>query len=267
MKLPKFKRPLVVGSGNAAVTGRILFEQSDAVFADESNYLAKLKAVKDIDGGILISASGGKHAPIIAKELKRRKKKVILITCNENALAKEYADKTFISPKNTEPYTYNTSTYMGMILSKTKEDPKKILQFIKKIKIPKNLNKYKAYFIIVPTDFDNVRELFITKFNELFGPMIVGRVATPEQMKHAKTVVPYDKELFIGLGYNNKIWGKHKWNIPLPKSAKTAAVMAAGYYIIGKMQEQHIPYFKKNIVKYTRDISKVYGQKIKPIVE
>jgi hypothetical protein len=266
MNLPKFKRPLVVGSGNAAVTGRILFEGSDAVFADESNYKLKLKSVKNIDGGILISASGGKHAPIIARELKKRGKKVVLITCNENALAKKYADKVFVSPKNVEPYTYNTSTYMGMILSKTKENPKKILQYLKKIKVP-NLKKYNAYFIIVPEEFDNVRELFVTKFNELFGPMINGRVATPEQMKHAKTVIPSDKELFIGLGFKNKLWGKKRWDIKLPKGAKHAAIMAIGYYIIGKMQKQHKPYFKQNIVEYTKEISKVYGQEIKPIVE
>ena len=49
-KIPKitipYKRPMVVGSGNAAATGRIIFENEDAVFADESTYLNKLKRLK-----------------------------------------------------------------------------------------------------------------------------------------------------------------------------------------------------------------------------
>ncbi len=69
LSLGEYKRPLVVGSGNAAVTGRILFNDKDAVFADESTYSRKLEAVNGIDGAILISASGGKHAPGIAKNL------------------------------------------------------------------------------------------------------------------------------------------------------------------------------------------------------
>lgn len=67
-----FRRPLVVGSGNALSTGRIIFSQSDAVFANESSYQEVLKRVDDIDGAVLISASGGKHAVEIAKTLKER---------------------------------------------------------------------------------------------------------------------------------------------------------------------------------------------------
>ena len=73
LKLPPSKRPFVVGSGNAAITGKILFQDADAVFADESTYLQKLNTIKNIDRCILISASGGKHAPIVAKELNKRK--------------------------------------------------------------------------------------------------------------------------------------------------------------------------------------------------
>jgi len=268
-KLDQFKRPLVVGSGNAAVTGRILFEGSDAVFADESTYTKKLDAIPEIDGGILISASGGKHAPIIAKELKKRGKKVVLVTCNENALAKEYADEVFVSPKQSEPYTYNTSTYLGMILAKTKEDPQAILEHIQKIEkdIPLNLGKYDSFFIIVPDEFDAIREMFLTKFDELFGPIISGRVFTPDQITHAKTVVPSETEMFISLGYDNKIWGTNRLNFPLPKNAKAATAIATGYYIIGKIQKLNEPYFKENIEAYTKNASKLFNQTIKPIVE
>lgn len=269
LQLGGFKRPLVVGSGNAAVTGRIILSDKDAVFADEGNYKQKLKAVKDIDGCVLLSASGGKHAPIIAKELKRRRKKVVLVTNNPNALAKRYADKTYVLPKNTEPYTYNTSTYMGMILAKTKENPRVILNHIKKIKskIPRNLRRYDSFYIIVPEELDNIREMFLTKFSELFGPKVSGRVFTVEQTKHAKTVISSDKELFISLGHNNKIFGKKRLNIPLPRKAGYASIMAVGYYIIGQIQKQHPPYFKNSIEAYAKRTSKMFGQTIKPIVE
>jgi hypothetical protein len=270
LNLGKFKRPLVVGSGNAAVTGKIIFEDSDAIFADESNYLQKLKAIKNIDIAILISSSGAKHAPIIAKELKKRKINTILLTNNQDALAKDYVNKTLVLPKNPEPYTYNTSTYMGMILSKTKEDPKIILDFIKKQikpKIPKNLKQYDSYYFIIPNEFDSTRELFMTKFDELFCSKLSGRVFTPEQTKHAKTITPSNKELFISIGYNNTLWGTKRLNFTLPKNAGPAMVMAINYYIIGHIQKQNPPYFKKNIEIYTKKVSKLFKQTIKPIAE
>ena len=78
--LTKFKRPLVVGSGNAIATGRIIFDRHDAVFADEGTYQGKLDTIKKIDGVILLSASGGKHAPIIAEDVRARRRKIELFT-------------------------------------------------------------------------------------------------------------------------------------------------------------------------------------------
>ncbi len=267
LRLPPFKRPLVVGSGNAAVTGKILFAEKDAVFADESSYPGKLKAIPSIDGAILISASGGKHAPIIAKELKKRKKKVILLTNNLNAPARLFADEMVVFPKQPEPYTYNTSTYLGMILAKTSEDPGKILDFIKRVKIPGNLNNYDAFFLILPPEFDLIREMFLTKFDELFGPKVSGRVFTVEQAKHAKTVVPSEKELFISFGWRNTLFGMpgNRWDVPLPKGVGYGALMAIGYYVIGQIQKQHPPYFKQNIERYVKETSKVFGERMEVV--
>ena len=269
LDLGNYQRPLVVGSGNAAVTGKILLKEKDAVFADESNYQDKLKNIPAIDGAILISASGGKHAPIIAQELQKKKIETRLLTNNSNAPAKQQAAKSFVFPKLPEPYTYNTSTYLGMILAKTKEDPHKILEYLRQLKkmLPIDLDKFNAFCIIVPEEFDLVREMFQTKFQELFGPMISAKICTPEQMKHAKTVIPSEKELFISLGYQNNLFGKHRLTLPLPHQADFGAVMATGYFIIGQIQKQHPPYFKDNIESYTKEISKVFGQEIKPIVE
>lgn len=261
----KFKRPLVVGSGNATVTGQILFNNKDAVFADESNYKQKIKASK-IDGAVIISSSGGKHAPIIAKELK--KIKTVLLTNNQNAEAKKFVKNYLIFPKNPEPYTYNTSTYLGMILSKTKENPKNILKHLKKIKFPNNLKKYDAFYIFVPERFHLIREMLLTKFDELFGPKISARVFTIEQTKHAKIIVPSKKELFIGIGKDKryKLFGK-TYYIPLSKKANYGEIMALGYYLIGKIQKQNSPYFKNNIEAYIKKASKIFKTNIPIIVD
>ena len=273
-KLPKinikFKRPMVVGSGNAEATGRIIFSDKDAVFASESDFESKLKSIKNIDGVILVSASGGKHAPIIAKASKKYKKKVVLITTNPKAEAKKFADQIYVFPKQKEPYTYNTSTYMGMVLGKTKENPKKIYDYINKtiskIKFP-NFKKYKKYYFLVPTKFPTgIIRMLNVKFIELFGRQISRDIETFEYIKHATTVVP-SEELFISFGEQNKTYGKNRLFIPLPKWADYGTMMAIGYYVVGQIQKAHPPYFKKNIQQYTKRASKIFGSEIKPIVE
>lgn len=253
-----FKNPLVVGSGNAAALGKILFH---GVHANESNYLEKLKTEK-IDGCILISASGGKHSHTIAKLMKKKKIKTILLTNNPAGKATKFVNKMYVFPKNIEPYTYNTSTYLAMILSKTSENPEKILNFLKKIKVP-NLKKYKSYYFIVPEKFDLIREFYETKFDELFGPMIQGEAFTYEQTKHAKTIIESSKELFIGIGVNNKIFGKKRLNYKLPKSADFGLIFCLGYYLIGKIQKSNPPWFKKNIRNYIKKASRIFKEKIK----
>jgi len=276
-KLPRieilYKRPLVVGSGNAEATGRIIFENTDAVFASESNFESKLKHVLDIDGVILISASGGKHAPIIARRAKELGKRVSLITNNSNAPAKEFVKNKdlFVFPKNREPYTYNTSTYLGMILGKTNEDPEKIQKFIQQeidtLTLP-DFSQYDKYFFIVPPKFSGMIRMLQVKFIELFGRKIARDVETSEYMKHAVTVVP-SGELFVSFGEGNTMWGEpdQRLHIPLPENAGYAAMVAIGYYIIAQIQKQHPPYFKENIALYTEKASKIFGSEISPIVE
>jgi len=271
--LNEYSRLFGVGSGNAEVTLRILLECSDAVIADESEYKKKLDIAKGIDTAILLSASGGKHAHIIGKDLNERDFEAYLFTCNPNALAREYFDEEKVSvfPSTKELYTYNFITYVSMILTKTKEDPGQILKYIMTEVdplIPGTLGKYKAFYLIVPNRFNNIRDMFITKFDELFGSKISKRVFTPEQSKHAKTVVPSD-EMFISLGYDNQLFGNEdvRLNIPLPENAGYAAMMAIGYYVIGNIQAQKPPWFKENLVPYCKWASEVFGHKIEPIVK
>lgn len=265
-----FKRLLVVGSGNAAAAGRIMFEKTDAIFADESSYETRLKNISEIDAVVVISASGGKHAPIIAKKANLKyKKRVILLTNNKDAAAKRYAHETQIFPKNPEPYTYNTSTYMGMILAQTHEDPKKILQFINKriakIRYP-DFGRYNKYFLVVPPEFEGIIKMLNVKFMELFGRQIARDVETTEAMKHATTVVPSEDELFICFGRKNK-YGADNFFVPLPANADYGAMMAVSYYIIGKIQRYQQPWFRDNIEEYCKKASKIFKQEIKPIVE
>jgi len=273
IELNIYKRPLVVGSGNAEATGRIIFQDMDVVFASESDFEAKLKSIENIDGVILISASGGKHAPIIAKRSKELGKKVALITNNPEAPASEFVEDSnvFVFPKNREPYTYNTSTYMGMILGATREDPKATQVFIENhidtLSFP-DFSKYDKYFLIVPPRFLGIIRMLEVKFIELFGRRIARDVETSEYMKHAVTVVPSD-ELFISFGDKNDSWGEKdkRLHIPLPDNAGYAAMMAVGYYIIAQIQKQHPPYFKENIASYTEQVAKIFGNTINPIVE
>ncbi len=270
----QFKRPIVVGSGNAAVTGKLLFDDVDAIFADESSYQQKLTTCDEIDGAFLISASGGKHAVAIATILKERGIKSVLLTNNNNAPAKAIVGdaQTFVFPKNREPYTYNTSTYMGMLLSKTFEDENALLQYIDTEVlpyIPSNLASYEAFYFIVPEVFTEVRELFETKFNELFGPRLMARVFTLEQTKHAKTVIGVKKELFVSFGEENTLFGKeeNRLTIPLPEDADYVAMMAIGYFFIGHIQKQFQPFYKERIEAYVTETSAMFGQEIKVIVE
>lgn len=280
-KLPKmdlsiYRRPLVVGSGNAEATGRIVFQDFDAIFASESNFEEKLKHVDTIDGVVLVSASGEKHAPMLAKTAKRYGKHVTLITNSPDSSASKELDHAhsydeYIFPKNREPYTYNTSTYMGIILGYTGEDPAKILQFIRKridaVALP-DLSRYDKFYLIVPPQFSGIIRMLQVKFIELFGRMVARDVETSEYVRHATTVIPSD-ELFISFGSENNIWGKqeNRLTIPLPDTAGYAAMMAIGYYIIAQIQKQHRPYFKENIVPYTGEASKIFGHAIPPIVD
>ena len=275
--LAQFRRPLVVGSGNAIATGRIIFDSHDAVFADESGYRGKLEAIGSIDGVVLLSASGGKHAPIIAKEVKARGKRISLFTCNPAPRAKDDVDELHVFPSVPEPYTYNTSTYMGMLMACLLDDPRaearRILEHLGSAVDPalaawgKRLGDFNAFYLLVPEEFDLVRIMLATKFVELFARRIARDVFTWEQTKHATTVVETPKELFLAFGRENTTLGKDRLNIPLPENPTYPAIMAVAYYVIGKLQAQKPAWFKQSIESYARRASEAFGQTIQPIVQ
>lgn len=273
ISITKFTRPLVVGSVNAATTGRIVFENTNALFANESTYTHILDREK-VDGIVIISASGGKHAVEIAHIARERGIEAVLITNNHGAPAKTYLnpENVHVLPKNREPYTYNTSTYLGMMFASGGEDPQAIRQFIEsevRSCIPDDLATYTAFFLILPPQFDAVQEMCRTKFDELFGPKLVGRVFTIEQAKHAKTVIQDEHECFVSFGVQNSDLGpkENRLSVPLPENVGYAAMIAISYYVIGHIQKQFPPYFKESIVRYTEEASRLFGHTINPIVE
>lgn len=275
LKFRDFKRPVVVGSGNAEVTAKILFEGQDVIFANENNIDDALKR-NGVDGVFIFSASGAKHAPIIAKKALKRGLEAQLITCTKGSECEDVLglENVIVTPKNREPYTYNTSTYLGWILAKTQENPKEIMDYIlrevKDVVKYYDFDKFDSYLLLNPNEFGGLNNMFKTKFVELFGRNVGRDVFTYEQVKHAITVCPTDRELCIRFGESEDVInfdGKYL-DIGVPKGAGIGTMMAIGYYVIGQIQEELPPYFQDNIQKYISNLNKTeFGRGLKVIVE
>lgn len=250
LELAPAKKRLVVASGNAFPTAKILFADEPAIFRGEGDYQDVLAGDPDLDSGVVISASGKKHAPILVGDMQKRGLDTYLVTCDGESPAAKLlpANRVLVTKSNPEPITYNTSTYVGMMLLKTREDARAIRNHIETRVAPRipDFTRYEAFYIVVDPRFDLVKEMFVTKFDELFGGRVNGRCYTSEQTLHAKTVVPWDKELFISVGYDNQLFGSERLAIPLPQDAGFAAMVATTYYVIGCIQEQFPPYFFEN---------------------
>lgn len=267
--LKKFNLPFVVGSGNAYNAGTIIFSDKAAVFADESNFKSTIKsygqAIKQglITQAIIISASGEKDSVWETVLAKKYRLKTTLLTCDAGSSAAKIADEVLAYRKIAEPYTYNVSTYLGMILSATRENPQEIKKNIKGLRLPKNFSGYKSFSFVLPDKFLNICPMLDIKKNELFGPHLSLRAFSEGHARHAKFVIPSDEELVISLGGDNKYFGKpkHRWNISLPENADFGTVLCLTYYLVGKIQAAKPPYFKENIGNYCNDYGpKAYGK-------
>ena len=266
LNLKQFDFPIVVGSGNAYNTGLVIFNKQLAIVANESTFKTIIdnykKLIKNriIKQAIIISASGEKDSIWETKLAKKNGLKTTLLTCSSESTAAQLADQKIIYQKQSEPYTYNISTYLGMILSTTGEESKKIKSFIKTLKLPKNFKKYQAYSFILPDEFISIAPMLEIKRNELFGPHLSLRAFSFGEARHARFVHPWSKELVISLG-ENKYFGesKNRWMIKLPTKARAGLVMALTYYLVGKIQETKPPYFKKHLKKFCQNGPKPYG--------
>jgi hypothetical protein len=266
INLDNFNFPLVIGSGNAYNTAKILFSRQAALFADESDLKAVIKKSqplfdkKIIREALVISASGEKDSVWELQLAKKIGLKTTLFTCSPQSSAAKIADKVVAFRKLPEPYTYNVSTYLGMILSATGENPaliKKSLLYLQ-TQLPKNFNRYRAYSFIVPDELGTVCPMLDIKKSELFGARLSLRAFSYGEARHAKFVIPDEKELVISFG-PNRYFGleKNRWEIDLPKNAAAGWLMSVTYFLIGLIQKKKPAYYKKNIAGYCRD----YGYK------
>jgi hypothetical protein len=141
-------------------------------------------------------------------------------------------------------------------------DKSDIEKFIKKLSLKKDFKNYKAYSFILPDEFVNITPMLDIKRHELFGPNVSLRAFSFGDARHAKFVMPTEKELVISLG-KNKYFGlpQHRYEIKMPKKYNAGLVMALTYYLVGKIQESKPPYYKKNIAKYCQEGPLAYGNK------
>jgi hypothetical protein len=267
--ISKFDLPFVIGSGNAYNTGQILFSQKAAIFADESNFKTILPSYKKaiyqkiITQALVISASGGKDSVWELELAKDNGLETTLLTTKKDSDAAKVTDNLLVYESLDEPYTYNTSTYMGMILSSTNENIKKVKEFIEKLELPINFNKYDAYAFVLPDKFAGICPMLDIKKSELFGPLLSIRAFPQGHARHAKFVIRDPKELVISINSKNEYFGvpKSRWNIDLPVDFSFASIMAISYFLIGKIQESKPPYFIENIQDYVSDYGpKAYGK-------
>lgn len=268
LDLSQYEMPFVVGSGNAYNTGLILFSGKSAIFADESNFKENIESYKKIiekgfiKDAVIISASGEKDSVWEAEYAKKYGLKTTLLTCNRESSAAKIADKVIVYQSISEPYTYNFSTYLGMILSITNESPEEIKNIINKIELPSNFASYNAYAFILPDKFLNICPMLDIKKSELFGSNISVRAFTEGHARHAKFVIPSEKELVIKINIKNNHFGNqnHQWDLTL-NDVNFGTILSLTYFIIGKIQEIKPPYFKENIEAYCNDYGpKAYGK-------
>lgn len=273
VNVDELKSPFVVGSGNAYNTGSIIFSGKDAILADESNFRSIIASSdkKAQDGllrdAVVISASGGKDSVWEVELAKEHGLKTTLLTTKAQSDAANVADRVIVFKSIPEPYTYNTSTYMGMLLGATHEDPLRIRELIESLKFPDNFADHKGYAFVVPDQFMQVCPLLDIKKSELFGPHVSIRAFSQGHARHAKFVIQTPQELVISLGQKNEHFGDpdHRWDINLPEDSNFATIMAVTYYIVGRIQASKPPYFKENIARYvSQDGPKAYGPDTKP---
>lgn len=269
------KPVMVVGSGNAILTGKCVYRHTPAVFANQDNYwheFERFKSVLNFNEIVIISASGRKDGQETAKKLKQHEKETgetlpprRLLTNNPDAPAAAYVD-----PKNVvvfpelddEPYTYNVSTYMSMLLGNSGEAAEDIARYLEEeVEVPRDFGRYSAYYFLVPAEYEDIGEMFNIKFREIFGCHLGGRASTSAHARHGLFVHPSEEELVVGLGVQNRLHGYSRLNVDLPDLGP-ARLMALGYYLIGQIQRRKEPWFKLNSDDYHDRVRTLAGWKV-----
>jgi hypothetical protein len=258
----------VVGSVNAYHTGRMLFGRQTAIFADESNFREMLRIYrpwiknKTLKEAVIISASGEKDSVWEIKAAKAAGLKTRLLTCRAASSAAQRADETVVFAKIPEPYSYNFSTYLGMLLSVTGEDPAAIKKLLRRLKPPNSFKRSAFFSFVLPDKFRAIADMIMVKDDELFGPYSSLRAYSAGQARHAKFIARSPRELIIS--FDTSVYfgaAKNRWRIKLPKNADFGFVLSLSYYLVGWIQKQKPPYFKKGLARFCQIAPLAYGQK------
>jgi len=269
LDVSKFSLPFVVGSGNAINTGKILFSDKAAIFADESNFKTVIASYEPvltkglITDAVVISASGEKDSVWEIELAKQMRLKTTLLTCKPESSAAKIADTVHAYKSIAEPYTYNTSTYLSMILSATQEKAENIKKVVDATSVVSGFNEYTSYAFVLPDSYLNITPMIEIKRDELFGPHVLIRAFSEGHARHAKFIHPWDKELVICLGVKNVYFGhpEHRWDIDLAPSASFGTVLSLTYHICGLIQKAKPDYFMQHIANYCSDYGpKAYGK-------
>ncbi len=256
-ELKKSKLTLAVGSVNAKNTAKMLLKNQANILSDESNLKDVLKTYQElirkkvIDQSIVVSASGEKDAIWEIKALKKMGLKTTLLTCNSQASAIQLADNYHVFSKISEPYSYNFSTYLSMLLAFYQENPGKIKKFLETLSIPKNFKNFKYFTFILDDKYSAIAEMIRTKDDELFAAKSSLRSFSYGQARHAKFIYQDKNEMVISFG-KNPFFGrpKNRWEINLAEDHNFAFTLSLAYYLVGLIQKQKPNYFKQSLKDY-----------------
>ena len=186
LKITKSERNIFMGSGDAANTARIFAQILGGHALNVCNYQIFFENEPGRDSDVyILNASGGKDGLKMAQWLTERNWHPKLLTNNPEPPAGKFLrpEDIFVFPANTEPPTYNISTYASMIYWLLKEDLEAIREKIKNLEIP-DLRKYKFIFFMVQDKYETI-----------------GRMAT---RKVAETLADVGAN---GCGYSNAVHG------------------------------------------------------------
>ncbi len=265
----------VVGSVNAFHTGRLLFSGRPAIFADEGDFREKLEIYRPLirkgalKEAVVISASGEKDSVWEIKAAKAAGLKTLLLTCQAKSAGAKAADRVWAGAKIPEPYSYNFSTYLGMVLAGGGENPRAIRGFLRRLPAPNDFARYNFFTFILPDRFRPVADMLNVKDDELFGPHSSLRAYGEGQARHAKFIAASPRELVISFGKNEYFGAPgNRWAIRLPAKAGPALVISLAYYLAGRIQASKPPYFKRGLENYCLKTGpKPYGrQKPFPVI-
>jgi len=186
LTIKKSERNVFIGSGDAANTAKIFAQVLGGHALNVCNYRIFFENEPGRNSDIyILNASGGKDGLKMAQWLTERNWHPKLLTNNPEPPAGKFLEPEdiFVFPANTEPPTYNISTYASMIYWLLKEDLAAIREKIKNLKIP-DLRKYKFIFFMVQDKYE-----------------AIGRMAT---RKIAETLADVGAN---GCGYSNAVHG------------------------------------------------------------